>query len=77
MTRTIQASDVAAFGPRPSTEHVKEVPAANNLGLEKEEPEFIHIPLSVSPDPKVYNFIFRDFLHILHCSSLITFDPPR
>ena len=54
MTRTIQASDIATFRPSPAAQHGKEVSAANNMEFEKEEPEFIHIPLSVNADPKVY-----------------------
>ena len=58
MTRTIQSSDIAAFQPSPGAEHAKEGPAANIMEMEKEEPEFINIPLSVTSDPKVYHCIF-------------------
>ena len=53
MTRTIQASDIATFRPSPAADHGKD-PTDISIELEKEEPEFIHIPLSVNPDPKVY-----------------------
>ena len=75
MTRTIQASDIATFRPSPAAQHGKEVSAANNMEFGKEEPEFIHIPLSVSPDPKVYN-VFKDS-HSIFCNSLVIRDHPR
>ena len=59
MTRTIQTSDIAEFRPSPAAEHGKEGPATNSMEFEKEEPQFIHIPLSVNPDPKVYK-VFKD-----------------
>ena len=60
MTRTIQASDIGAFHSRSAAEHVIEVPATNGAEqLDNEEPEFIQIPLSVTPDPKVYQVFSR------------------